>query len=59
MLPQIPRLVHRLLAEDRAGPEKEFKARLLLEQGRQSGALMWIAVLLALQLGITVYLLLH
>jgi ubiquinone biosynthesis protein len=39
MLPQIPRLVHRLLAEDRAGAEKEFKARLLVEQGRQSGAL--------------------
>jgi len=59
MLPQVPRLVHRLLAEDRSGPAREFNARLLAEQSRQSGALMWIAVLLALQLGITLYLLLN
>ena len=40
MLPQIPRLVHRLLAEDRVGPAQRASAQLLLEQARQSRALM-------------------
>ena len=59
MLPQLPRLAHQLLAEDRLEPARQAGARLLLEQSRQSRALMWIAVLLALQLAVTLYLLLH
>ena len=58
-LPFWERLIAEVLAEDRAGPAKEFHARVLQEQGRQSNALMWIAVLLAVQLGVTLYLLLH
>jgi hypothetical protein len=55
----VPRLAHRLLAEDRAGQFQRASAQLLKEQARQSGALAWIAVLLAAQLGVTLYLLLH
>ncbi|MEI6299979.1 MAG: ubiquinone biosynthesis regulatory protein kinase UbiB [Betaproteobacteria bacterium] len=59
MLPQLPRLAHQLLAEDRLEPARQAGARLLLEQSRQSRALMWIAILLAVQLAVTLYLLLH
>ena len=59
MLPQLPRLAHQLLAEDRLEPARQAGARLLLEQSRQSRALMWIAILLAAQLAVTLYLLLH
>ena len=59
MLPQVPRLAHRLLAEDRAGQLERATAQLLREQARQSGALVWIAVLLATQLGLIMYLLLQ
>ncbi len=59
MLPQVPRLAHRLLAEDRAGQFERATAQLLREQARQSGALAWIAVLLATQLGLIIFLLLQ
>ena len=59
MFPQVPRPPHRLLAEDRAGQFERATAQLLREQARQSRALAWIAVLLATQLGLIIFLLLQ
>ncbi len=52
LLPQLPRLAHRALAQAADPPAHAQLARLLEEQKRQSRRLAWVALLLAALLGL-------